>query len=89
MIQVQHHWILTGYLKSNRNFVEDIYQSLILQLNKQSGTQNKSKHHKSPSSSSKTSTDQPTQTSSSTQKTSKSSKSHSRFSFMENFQIQE
>ncbi|KAJ8322455.1 hypothetical protein O5D80_001549 [Batrachochytrium dendrobatidis] len=66
------------FLESNRNFVEDIYQSLILQLNKQSGTQNKSKHHKSPSSSSKTSTDQPTQTSSSTQKASKSSKSHSR-----------
>ncbi|OAJ32820.1 hypothetical protein BDEG_28702 [Batrachochytrium dendrobatidis JEL423] len=57
------------FLKSNPSFVEDIYQSLILQLNKQSGSD--------PSSSSKTSTDQPTQTSSSTQKASKSSKSHS------------
>ncbi|OAJ44655.1 hypothetical protein BDEG_27865 [Batrachochytrium dendrobatidis JEL423] len=60
------------FLKSNPSFVEDIYQSFILQLNKQSGSD--------PSSSSKTSTDQPTQTSSSTQKSSKSSKSHSRFS---------
>ncbi|KAK5665525.1 hypothetical protein QVD99_007871 [Batrachochytrium dendrobatidis] len=58
------------FLKSNPSFVEDIYQSFILQLNKQSGSD--------PSSSSKTSTDQPTQTSSSTQKASKSSKSHSR-----------
>ncbi|EGF76355.1 hypothetical protein BATDEDRAFT_28544 [Batrachochytrium dendrobatidis JAM81] len=81
------------YLKSNRNFVKNIYQSLILRLSQQSGseqpstsgTQNKSKHHKSPSSSSKTSTVQPTQTSSSTQatssstqKTSRSSRSHSR-----------
>ncbi|KAJ8328133.1 hypothetical protein O5D80_003507 [Batrachochytrium dendrobatidis] len=49
------------FLKSNPSFVEGIYQSLILQLNKQSGskkastsgTQNKSKHHKSPLSSSK------------------------------------
>ncbi|EGF82440.1 hypothetical protein BATDEDRAFT_86639 [Batrachochytrium dendrobatidis JAM81] len=78
-------------LELDPSFVKNIYQSLILQLNKQSGskkastsgTQNQSKHHKSPSSSSKTSTDQPTQTLSSTQKaskSSKSSKSHSRFS---------
>ncbi|OAJ35762.1 hypothetical protein BDEG_20006 [Batrachochytrium dendrobatidis JEL423] len=82
-----------GFIKSNRNFVKNIYQSLILRLSQQSGskkastsgTQNQSKHHKSPSSSSKTSTVQPTQTSSSTQatssstqKTSRSSRSHSR-----------
>ncbi|EGF83714.1 hypothetical protein BATDEDRAFT_21130 [Batrachochytrium dendrobatidis JAM81] len=75
-----------GFMKSNPSFVKNIYQSLILRLNKQSrfkkaftsGTQNKSKHHKSPSSSSKTSTDQPTQTSS-TQRASRSrSRSHSR-----------
>ncbi|OAJ44673.1 hypothetical protein BDEG_27881 [Batrachochytrium dendrobatidis JEL423] len=57
-------------LELDRNFAESIYQSFILRLNKQSGSD--------PSSSSKTSTDQPTQTSSSTQKASKSSKSHSR-----------
>ncbi|KAJ8330527.1 hypothetical protein O5D80_001546 [Batrachochytrium dendrobatidis] len=60
------------FLELDPSFAEGIYQSLILQLNKQSGSD--------PSSSSKTSTDQPTQTSSSTQKSSKSSKSHSRFS---------
>ncbi|EGF76150.1 hypothetical protein BATDEDRAFT_28776 [Batrachochytrium dendrobatidis JAM81] len=71
------------FLKSNRNFVEGIYQSLILQLNKQpkseqastSGTQNQSQHHKSPSSPSEASTVQHTQASSSTQR---ASKSHSR-----------
>ncbi|OAJ41063.1 hypothetical protein BDEG_24714 [Batrachochytrium dendrobatidis JEL423] len=80
------------FLESNPSFIEGIYQSLILRLNKQpgseqastSGTQNKSKHHKSPSSSSKTSTVsvQPIQTSSSTQaalsSTQRTSRSNSR-----------
>ncbi|EGF77522.1 hypothetical protein BATDEDRAFT_91730 [Batrachochytrium dendrobatidis JAM81] len=67
-------YLYVEFLKFNPSFVENIYKSLTLRLNKQpgseqastSGTQSSSQHHESPSSS-KTSTVQPTQTSSSTQ----------------------
>ncbi|EGF76123.1 hypothetical protein BATDEDRAFT_28803 [Batrachochytrium dendrobatidis JAM81] len=79
----------TKFLGSNLSFLENIYESLTLQLNQQSEskqastseTQNQSQHHESPSpSSSETSAVQPTQPSSNTQATFFSTKKASKSS---------